>query len=187
MLWSSVGNAALIFGLRLADVSVGTLRMTLLVRGLRRWAALVGFVEVIIWVTAIGRVMGQLESVWNILAYGAGYSAGTWLGMWIENRLALGNVAIHIFSPRLSVEIAQAVRAAGFGATEFLARGQAGPLGMVGVVAPRRRAAAVLELVRGIDAGAFVTMEEARPVMGGFLPVAGPHAYRPSPAPAEIR
>ena len=113
--WESMGGALLIFGLRLTDVPIGTLKTVLMVRGVRTWATLLGLLEVTIWITAMGRVMGHLDNPWNIAGYALGYSVGTWLGMWIENRLAFGSVEVHTISLTKSTQVAETIRAAGYG------------------------------------------------------------------------
>ena len=51
----------LIFLARVADVSLGTLRMLMLVKGRRLPSAIIGFFEVLIYVNALGRVVNQLD------------------------------------------------------------------------------------------------------------------------------
>jgi uncharacterized protein YebE (UPF0316 family) len=165
--WPSLASALLIFSLRLTDVPIGTVRTVMMVRGMRGWATVLGFVEVSLWVFAIGRVMGQLDNPWNILGYAAGYSAGTWLGMWLESRLAFGNVEVHTISLDKSAEIADTIRAAGYGVTQFQAFGQSRPVCIVGVIAQRKRLARLLQHIRAIDPHAFVTVDDTRQVFGG--------------------
>lgn len=64
-----LGSALLIFALRLCDVSLGTIRMIMITRGMCKWAALTGFVQVTIWVVAVSQVITHLDNVWNILGY----------------------------------------------------------------------------------------------------------------------
>ena len=97
-LWATVCNALLIFSLRLIDVSMGTVRTIMVMRGMRKWAAMIGFVEVSIWVVAISRVIGQVNNILSVIGYGGGFAAGTLLGMWIEDKLALGHVDIRVIS-----------------------------------------------------------------------------------------
>lgn len=70
--WDSLGGAFFIFGLRLTDVPIGTLKTVLMVRGMRTWATLLGLIEVTIWLMAMGKVMGQLDNPWNIAGYALG-------------------------------------------------------------------------------------------------------------------
>lgn len=152
--WSSIGGALFIFALRLTDVPIGTLKTVLMVRGMRTWATLLGLLEVTVWLTAIGRVMGQLDNPWNIAGYALGYSVGTWLGMWIESRLAFGSVEVHTISMIKSSEVADAIRAFGYGITQFQALGQSGPVTIVGTIAERRHLDGLLNQIREVDASA---------------------------------
>jgi uncharacterized protein YebE (UPF0316 family) len=168
MLWTALANALLIFGLRVIDVSMGTVRMIMIMRGMRKWAALIGFVEVSIWVMAISRVIGSVDNVLSVIGYGGGFATGTLLGMWIENKLALGYADIRIISMTKGHEIVQRVRQAGYGATLMQAEGQSGPVYVASVVTHRRQTGDVIRLVNKVDATAFVTIEEARRVVRGY-------------------
>lgn len=158
----------LIFCLRITDVSMGTVRLIMIMRGIRKWAVLIGFVEVTIWVVAISQVMSNLNNVWNVLAYSGGFAAGTFVGMHLENRLALGNVAIRIVSLKKGAEIADMVRKAGYGATKLSAEGKSGLVSLVDIVAPRKQKPAILALINEIDTTAFVTVEDIRRVDRGY-------------------
>jgi len=157
----------LIFCLRVLDVSMGTVRMIMIVRGLRTWSVLIGFVEVTIWVAAISQVMSNLNNVWNIVAYSGGFAMGTFVGMQLESRLALGNVNIDIVSLQKGAEIAARVHEAGYGATKLSAEVQSGPVSMIGIVVPRKQKPVILALIREIDPTAFVTVEDIRRVDWG--------------------
>lgn len=168
MFWSILGNALLIFALRVTDVSMGTVRTMMVMRGMRKLAALIGFVEVTIWVVAISRVLGHLDSVWNVLGYSGGFATGTLLGMWIESKLAFGHVHVHVVSTKKGIELAQKIREAGFGATQLRAEGQSGMVYLTQVTAPRKRVDEIIRVVNEVDATAFVTVEEARRVLRGY-------------------
>lgn len=168
MFWTTVGNALFIFVLRITDVSMGTVRMTMIMRGQRKWAALIGFVEVTIWVLAIGRVITNLDTIWNIVGYSGGFATGTLLGMWIEGRLALGYADLNIISMLKGQEIADKIRKAGYGATRLLAEGQTGPVHLLHVIVPRKQIRDVIRLVNEVDATAFVTVQDARQVVRGY-------------------
>jgi uncharacterized protein YebE (UPF0316 family) len=167
MFWTTLANALLIFFLRITDVSMGTVRTTMIMRGQRRLAALIGFVEVTIWVVAISRVIGNLDTIWNVIGYSGGFAAGTLLGMMIEDRLAMGDADLIIISIKKGQEIAAHIHRAGFGATRLLAEGVSGPVHLVHVVAPRKQVRDVIRLVNEVDATAFVTIQDARQVLRG--------------------
>lgn len=168
--WKSLGGALLIFGLRLLDVPIGTLKTVLMVRGLRTWATLLGLLEVTVWITAMGKVMGQLDNPWNIAGYALGYTAGTWLGMWIENRLAFGSVEVHTISLTKSTELAESIRAAGYGVTQFQGFGESGPVCIVGTIVERKHLDILLKRIHDVDPAAFITVDDTRKVIGGYRP-----------------
>lgn len=158
----------LIFCLRITDVSMGTVRMLMVMRGMRKWAVLIGFIEVTIWVVAISQVMSNLNNVWNVLAYSGGFATGTFVGMYLENRLALGNVGVHVISLKKGAEIAAKVRKAGYGATELPALGQSGLVWRISIIVPRKQKPAVLALITEVDPTAFVTVDDMRRVDRGY-------------------
>jgi uncharacterized protein YebE (UPF0316 family) len=107
---SMICAALLIFLLRIIDVSLGTIRTIIVVRAKRSLAPLIGFVVVTIGVVAVSQVITSIDNIWKVLAYGGGFSAGTVAGMWLEERLALGDVAVYVVSRDAGEEIAQDVR-----------------------------------------------------------------------------
>ncbi len=80
----------LIFLARILVVSLGTMRIVFVSRGLKYLAPLAGFFEVIIWLLAIRVVMRNLNNVVCYLACQAGFATGTHAGLFIEKKLAIG-------------------------------------------------------------------------------------------------
>jgi uncharacterized protein YebE (UPF0316 family) len=159
----------LIFLLRICDVSIATFRLISAVRGRKLLATALGFVEILIWIVAVGTVVRNLDSVWLVIGYAAGFAAGTFVGMTIEEKLALGLADVRIVSRETGIEIAEALRALGFGVTEMLGRGREGRVEIISTVVPRRALRQVLDEVSHWDDSAFVTVEEPRTIQRGWL------------------
>ena len=70
----------LIFLARVADVSMGTLRIIFVSKGLKYLAPIIGFFEVIIWLLAIRIIMQNLSNFMCYIAYGAGFAMGNYAG-----------------------------------------------------------------------------------------------------------
>jgi uncharacterized protein YebE (UPF0316 family) len=166
--WSILGNVFLAFGLALIQVSVSTLRTIVVTRGKHSWAAVLAFLEVGLWLTAVSQVTSDLNTVWNVAGYSVGYAVGTMLGIWAEKWLAIGHVNIQIVSLAKGLEIAQKVRQAGYGATQLPAQGRSGPVQLIEVVTARKQVADILRLVNEVDTASFVTIQEARQVVQGY-------------------
>jgi uncharacterized protein YebE (UPF0316 family) len=155
-------SALTIFTLRVADVSLGTLRIAFLVRSRRRLAGLVGFLESLIWVMAAAQVLSQLDEPVKMIAYAAGYAAGTMLGSSIEGWLAMGNVLVRIVAPVHSPHAYQVLQDAGYPLTVVNGEGREGEVRVAFAVMPKRQANKALDLIAEVNPEAFVTMEEAR-------------------------
>jgi uncharacterized protein YebE (UPF0316 family) len=156
-----------IFLLRVADMSLDTLRVLFVVRGRRAAVWFLGFSQSVIWVVAITTVLGNLDNVWNLLTYSAGFATGTLLGMVIEERLALGHGHVRVISTLQGQAVANALRAAGHAVTELTGRGRDGDVAVLSTSVRRRELDRLLRLVGGVDPGAFVTVEEVRPLRRG--------------------
>jgi len=104
-----------IFCARVTDVSIGTMRTIFVVRGYRLIAAVLGFFEVTVWLMAVSSVIGNLHRWPNIVAYGLGFATGNAVGMWLEQKVALGMQTVRIISPPPAAAVAEALRFAGCG------------------------------------------------------------------------
>lgn len=84
----------LIFFARMIDVTLMTLRIIFVSRGKRYLAPLLGFVEVFIWIAVVSQVIRGANNLVAYLAYAAGFAAGNYVGIYIENRLAIGTLVV---------------------------------------------------------------------------------------------
>jgi uncharacterized protein YebE (UPF0316 family) len=159
----------LIFGLRVVDVSLDTMRVLFAVRGKRYHAASIGFFQALIFILVIGNVIEHLGSVWHVVGYAAGFATGTLVGVAIENAVAYGLSTVRIVSPHGGVEIAHALRERGYGATEVAGFGRDGTVEIVDSVVHRSHLDEVLRIVDKWDPQAFVTVEEPKVLRGGSL------------------
>ncbi|MBM4370655.1 MAG: DUF2179 domain-containing protein [Deltaproteobacteria bacterium] len=162
-------GAALIFGMRVADVSLGTIRVILSFQGRSVISAAIGFVEVTIYVLAIGRVVGQLDSIINIVAYSGGFAAGTLLGIALENRIALGTRFVRVITHRPNEALVETLRQEGFGVTRVLGEGMQGKVHILLSVVRRKDLGRFINTVQDMAPKAFFTVEDARAFQGGFV------------------
>jgi uncharacterized protein YebE (UPF0316 family) len=168
-LFAGPAGPLVIFLLRIVDVSLATVRMLLAVRGQKKVAPLIGFVEILVWIIAIGNAIQHLDSPLHVIGYAAGFSCGTLVGLWIEEKMALGVAIVRVMSKHGGVEIAEALRDKGFGVTEFSGLGKEGPVEVVHAVLLRRHLRVALRQVGAWDPEAFVTVEEPRAIFRGWM------------------
>lgn len=165
LLWS----LAVFFG-RIADVSLGTIRINFIIRHKKVFAALVGFVEVTIFIFVISRVIKNLDgNLYGVLAYGAGFAIGTIVGMFISEKLTKDMVSVNIISKDRSKEIEAKLRADGYGATCYDGIGMSGPVKMINVICNQSILPKLTKAVISEDPGAFLNTHVLGSHKGGYL------------------
>lgn len=169
VLFASAYGPLFIFLVRILDVSAATIRTLLIMRGQKALAPAIAFVESLLWVFAVGTAIQNLDSPLHVLGYASGFAAGNVVGLWLEERIALGLASVRIISPHGGVEIAEALRAMGFGVTEFLGHGHGGPVEFLYCVSRRRDVPGILAVVDRWDPDAFVALDEPRAIRRGWM------------------
>lgn len=156
-------SAGIIFLLRLADQSLGTMRALLVTKNKPIYAALIGLVESAIWIVAISQVIKDIDDPVLIGAYAAGFAAGTILGSYIERLVGVGNIVVRVFCPADSPSVAETLREKGYGVTIIDGQGKDGPVKIYLCVIPRRRLKSVLDMIKEINPDSFITTDMANP------------------------
>ena len=146
-----------------------TLRMLLSVRGQRLLVPLIGFFEVMIWLFAAGSAIRFLDSPLHVVGYAGGFAMGTVVGLWVEEKLAIGMATIRIITRSRNGGLANVLRESGHGATEFAAQGREGPVEVIYTVARRADIKGIMRTIDQWDENAFVTVEAPRSIRRGWL------------------
>ncbi|MDQ2692861.1 MAG: DUF2179 domain-containing protein [Chloroflexota bacterium] len=161
----------IVFVARLIDVSLGTVRIIFLSRGRKYLAPLLGFVEVLIWITVVSQIVRGAQSATAYLAYAAGFAVGNYVGMLIEERLAIGTLVIRVILSQDGAQLVDRLRTEGYGATYVDGHGATGPVMLIYTVVPRKELSRVVSLIQEIHPKAFFTVEELRSAQQGIFPV----------------
>lgn len=160
----------LIFLARILDVSLGTMRIIFVSRGLKYLAPIVGFFEVIIWLIAIRAVIENLNNIVSYLAYGAGFAMGTFAGLFIEKKLAIGSAVIRIITQKDATDLIFHLRCQGFGVTSMEAEGIEGKVNVIYLIIKRQDYEKVTGIIRKFNPKAFYTLENVQFVSAGIFP-----------------
>jgi len=155
---------------RVIDVSIGTIRIILVSKGKKTIASVLGFFEVIIWLLAITQVMQHLTNFACYLGYGLGFAIGNYVGISLEEKLALGMQALRFITRETIDFLTMALRDAGYGATVLEAQGAKGTVHIVFTIVPRKSVNEVLRIASTIDPEVFVSIQDIRSVKAGFVP-----------------
>jgi len=169
VLFSYVIMPLLIFLARICDQSIGTMRIIFVSKGKRNIAPLLGFFEVLIWITAISKIMQNLDNYMNYIAYAAGFATGNLVGMIIEEKLAMGIQMIRVFANERGTELVQKLNSNGYGATSVEAHGARDKVHLVYTIVQRNELGKVIDLINTFNPKAFYTIEDVKAANEGIF------------------
>jgi uncharacterized protein YebE (UPF0316 family) len=151
-------------------VTIATMRSIFVSRGIKAGSAALGLVEASIWLFAVGQVFQNLSNLNCSIAYAAGFTLGNYLGVLLEQKVAVGSVLLRVVTSRDSLTLVQEFTAAGFGVTRMDALGANGPVQVVLTVVKRKELARVVALVKGFDPGVFYSVDDLHSAGAGVFP-----------------
>lgn len=160
----------LIFSARVADVTLGTLRIVFISQGRRKLAPLVGFFEIFIWLLAMGQIFSNLTNFIYYIAYAGGFSMGNWVGLMVENKISLGLLSLQLIIRENPEKLINLLKDQGYSITTMTAEGSKGMVRLVILVIKRKNLPKILELIRENNPKAFISIEQVKSVRGGNFP-----------------
>jgi len=158
-----------IFFARITDVSMGTIRTILIIRGDKWPAAIIGFVEIMVYTIALGMVVGALKDPIKLLVFCTGFSMGVLVGSVIEEKLALGFRGLQITIDMQNAYIIEELREEGFPVTSWAAEGKLGPKMVLNMIVKRSLAESLTDKICEKDPSAFVVYMEPKYFQGGYI------------------
>jgi uncharacterized protein YebE (UPF0316 family) len=162
----------LVFLAELCVVTIGTIKIIFVARGMKILAPLLGFFEVSIWLFAISQILQNLSDLGLSLAFAGGFTAGNFLGVLVEKKLALGSVVVRVITARDVTDLLGGLQAAEYGVTTIDAQGATGPVKIVFTIVRRKELDNVVAIIKGFDANAFYSVDDLQSLQAGIFPVA---------------
>jgi uncharacterized protein YebE (UPF0316 family) len=160
----------MIFFARVCDMTLDTIRVIFLSKGVKYLPPVIGFFEVIIWLVAIGQVMNNMTNVICYIAYGAGFATGTFIGMAIEEKISLGLTSVRIITKEDPADLMHYLRSHNYGITSINGEGGTGPVKMVFTIIKRSDLTHVIGIINEYHPNAFYSIEEVKSVAEGVFP-----------------
>jgi uncharacterized protein YebE (UPF0316 family) len=154
---------------RIADQTIGTLRLIFLSKGFRLLAPVLGFFEVIIWLLAVSQIFQHLDNWFTYVAYGLGFAIGNYIGIVVEQKISLGDVIVRIVPKYDTSVLIENMKERNFGVTSVNAEGSRGPVKVIFSIIKRRDIPELVGLIKKFNPNAFYTIEDVRAVHEGVL------------------
>ena len=165
---------ALIFLARVTDVTIGTIRIVMVSKGHKIWAPVLGFFEVLIWLIAITKIIQNLDNWMCYIAYGLGFAAGNYVGLILEEKMALGVVKLQIITKKDAAKLIENLKDSGYGITHHKAKGSNENVSIIYSVIKRSEIKKVEEIIKATNPKAFYSVEDIKFVNQGVFPLAKP-------------
>lgn len=161
---------ALIFFSRIIDVSIGTIRIVMVSKGQKLWAPLLGFFEVLVWLIAISKIFQNLDNWACFFAFATGFAVGNYVGLRIEEKLAVGIVKIQIITKKSAKQLIANLIEAGYGITHHEAQGSSETVSIIYSIINRKEIQNVQEIMNKTNPHAFYSVEDVKSVNQGIFP-----------------
>jgi uncharacterized protein YebE (UPF0316 family) len=152
---------------RVMDVSLDTIRVIMIAKGYRRLAPVIGFFQVLIWIITISRIMANLENWTTYIGYATGFAIGTYTGMKIEEKLALGYELIRVVTRADASLLIKELLEKHYHVTYVEGTGRDGNVGIIFIVQKRKVIREIINLIKQLNPNAFYTIEDVRFVSNG--------------------
>jgi uncharacterized protein YebE (UPF0316 family) len=160
----------LIFFSRIADQSIGTMRLIFVSKGYKYLAPFLGFFEVIIWLIAVGQIFKQLDNFLYYIAYGAGFAAGNFVGIMLEEKISLGTVVVRIIPKMDTTQLIEYLTAQNYGLTMMNAEGsRGGKVKVILSIIQRKQIGDFVSIINRFNPRAFYSIEEVKSVSHGVF------------------
>ena len=161
----------LIFIARILDVSLGTIRIIFITKGKKFLALVLGFIETMIWLFAIGQILMNFTNIIYYLAYAGGFAMGNYVGIYLEEKLAVGIVVVQIITVKDATNLIDNLVSEGYGITGIDAYGATGKAKLIFTMIKRKKLKKVINIIHRNNPNAFYSIEDVRAISEEILPV----------------
>ena len=157
-----------IFFARIVDVSIGTVRTVIMVRGKILVAASLAFIEVMIWfMVAREALMTDINSIFIPVSYALGYATGTSIGTYISKNFIKCIRGVEIITKNNQLELIKAIKANGYAVSVMDLKGNKN--GFLLCEVSNKKEKKLINLVKKYDPNAFIIVNETKYVQNGFI------------------
>ena len=163
-----------IFFVRILDVSLGTLRTVITVKGKSLYASLVGFFEVFVWFIIVKEALNTDEtSIWIAISYSLGFATGTFIGSILSQKFITGNLSVQVITDKAYPNMVDKLRNEGYGVTVMDVEGKdvTKEKYMLFIEINNKSFNHLRHLVKSIDNNAFIVVNETKYVQNGFIDI----------------
>lgn len=161
-----------IFLARIVDVTLGTIRTVLVVKGKNITPAIVAFFEVLIWfVVAREALNTNLNSILIPIFYSLGYATGTFIGTFITSKFVDGLIGVQVITKSTNNKMLKEMRSKGFGVSvvDLKKTNDNHKKDLLIIQLNKKQLKGLTHIIRTNDPDAFVVINETKYVQNGII------------------
>ena len=161
-----------IFFVRIIDVSLGTVRTLITVKGRTLLASMVGFIEIFVWFVIVKEALNTNEtSLWIAISYSLGFATGTYIGGYLSDRFIKGNFGVQVVTSNNNHKLIDTLRREGYAVSVIDIKGQdkVNEKYMLFIEIQKNNFDHLKKLIHSIDQKAFIVVNETKYVQNGFI------------------
>jgi len=166
--WVVAESVLIVFAIKFVNMALQTLSMNFLVRGRRLYTFIFAFLEVMVYLVGLSQVLNTM-TIYKMLGYALGYATGALFGIWLEQRLAIGNQTWLIIPNENPYRLAYHLRDRGFGITTISGSGMDSNRMIILTTTMRKNIALLSASLAELAPDAFVSVLDTRTTMGGHV------------------
>lgn len=161
-----------VFFVRILDVSLGTFRTVITVKGQKLYASIVGFFEIFVWFVIVREALNtDIDSIFIAISYALGFSVGTYIGGVISEKFIKGNILVQVVTNKNNQKIIKALKDQGFGVsiTKVYNDKLEDDKFMLFVSIDKDKFKKVKSIIEEYDQNAFIIANESKSVYNGYF------------------
>jgi uncharacterized protein YebE (UPF0316 family) len=166
--WVVAESVLIVFAIKFVNMALQTLSMNFLVRGRRLYTFIFAFLEVMVYLVGLSQVLNTM-TIYKMLGYALGYATGALFGIWLEQRLAIGNQTWLIIPNENPYRLAYHLRDRGFGITTISGSGMDSNRMIILTTTMRKNVVLLSASLTELAPDAFVSVLDTRTTMGGHV------------------
>lgn len=159
-----------IFFARIIDVSLGTIRTVIVIKGKNLIGSILGFFEVAVWFLVVEQSLNTSASnIFIVLSYALGFSAGTYIGGIISPKLIKSKYEVQIITDKQVQKTIDTIRKSFMAVSILKLEGKNKNKYMLFVEVENNKLKELYNIVKEIDKNAFIVVNETVFVHNGYF------------------
>lgn len=161
-----------IFLARIVDVSLGSIRTILIVKGKSLSASIIAFLEVFIWFLIAKEALNTpFDSLLIPLFYAAGYATGTLIGTYLSTHFVSGIVGLQVITKKRDAKMIKELRDQGYGISVVLLKDafDGYKKEMLFMQVNKKSLNQALHIIKSYDQDAFISISDTKYVQNGLI------------------